>query len=479
MSSSSASASAADTSLSVVSAASLQQCYKCGGGGQKVVFKAPRGAAGTAALAPAPASAAPHALPALPLTYPHSIPCPACAGRGTVLPKAPRKRAASSRVESLFPAWIAPGPVPPVSAALDPDLLPSLDEELSCLTGAWRIFQTLAGHRYSTDDVVTAWVAWRVAAAIRAAVAPPAAAAPAAAAALRYADIGCGIGSVALMTAWLDASASVTGLEAQPARAAQARRSARFNGCDDRVAIRDGDLRDAAVLATLGAAAFDVVTGTPPYFNPAGARPASEDSARCLFESRGGIEAYCAAAASLIARPHGAFVVVETALEVHRTYAAAAASGLRVVGRLDVVPAVGKPPLICVFVMVAAGAGEAPPAGVAWTPALFEPRGYSPYEEGGGGGGGAAVDPAVAPEAERGGASAGAGADATPAPDAAAAPASSTAPPPARKKQRTQPLKPFPGAVADEVVSTILVREADGRRSDDYVRLLRDLGKPG
>lgn len=80
-----------------------------------------------------------------------------------------------------------------------------------------------------------------------------------------------------------------------------------------------------------------------------GGTPDDAESARCLFEFRGGIEAYCLSAARLLARPHGVFVVVETAQHVERSYAAAAAAGLQVLARIDIVPREGKPVLINVF----------------------------------------------------------------------------------------------------------------------------------
>jgi len=58
---------------------------------------------------------------------------------------------------------------------------PQPGEDLCYLTGAWRILQRLDGHRWSLDDLVTAWVA---------------------AAACRHTaprdvtDLGCGIGAV-------------------------------------------------------------------------------------------------------------------------------------------------------------------------------------------------------------------------------------------------------------------------------------------
>ena len=84
------------------------------------------------------------------------------------------------------------------------------DAELSddAITREFRIWQRRRGHRYSIDDVATAWQAAR---------AQPNA--------QRYLDLGCGIGSVLLMVSWKLDHALVVGIEAQPVSAALARRN--------------------------------------------------------------------------------------------------------------------------------------------------------------------------------------------------------------------------------------------------------------
>ena len=54
-----------------------------------------------------------------------------------------------------FKGWTKPGPVPP-GAASPPDV-PG-DESLDAISGHFRIFQLRKGHRFSTDDVLTALV---------------------------------------------------------------------------------------------------------------------------------------------------------------------------------------------------------------------------------------------------------------------------------------------------------------------------------
>jgi tRNA1(Val) A37 N6-methylase TrmN6 len=237
------------------------------------------------------------------------------------------------------PGWCAPGPAP-AGPGLRPDLWPGEQEDLCHLVGDWRIFQRVDGHRWSLDDLVTAAVA----------VAPPAPGA-------RALDLGCGIGSVLLMVAWSLPGARCLGLEAQRISVDLARRSIDYNGVAGRCEVRHADFRDVGALDGLGG--FDLVTGTPPYHDP-GAGCVSDRPQRgpCRFELRGGVEAYCRAAARVLATG-GRFVVCEAASQRERAEAAVVAAGLRLVARLDVVPREGKPPLLSVFECVREPGGEA------------------------------------------------------------------------------------------------------------------------
>ncbi|HTM22551.1 MAG TPA: methyltransferase domain-containing protein [Kofleriaceae bacterium] len=224
------------------------------------------------------------------------------------------------------PGWVAPGP-PPAGAQGRADLEPAADEDLSYLCGDWRLFQKRGGHRWSMDDLITAWVATR-------GLDP--------AAPLRALDLGCGLGSVLLLVAWRLPRAEVTGVEAQPERAALARRSIAYDGAADRCRVIDGDLR---ALPDLGA--FDLVTGTPPYF-PLGTR--TESRAELLpsrFELRGGVEDYLAAAGPRLAAG-GRIVMCSSVHERERVAAAAAAGGLTCAEHWTIVPRTGKPALVAV-----------------------------------------------------------------------------------------------------------------------------------
>src|SRR5207237_812622 len=84
------------------------------------------------------------------------------------------------------------------------------------------------GHRYSLDDVATAW---------QAVGARPDAE--------RCLDLGCGIGSVLTMVAWKLRHARMFGVEALPISAELARRSAGDNGVASRTEMRCGGRREA------------------------------------------------------------------------------------------------------------------------------------------------------------------------------------------------------------------------------------------
>ncbi len=240
--------------------------------------------------------------------------------------------------EARRPAgWIAPGPKPAGAQGRD-DLEPEGDEDLCFLTGDWRIFQKLVGHRWSLDDLVTAWIATRRRDPEQA---------------IRALDLGCGLGSVLLMVAWKLPHAEVVGIEAQADRAAMGRRSIAYDGVEERCRIIDGDLREVTGLGE-----FSLVTGTPPYFpRGTGTESAKPHATPCRFEVRGGVEDYLEAAQRLLA-PGGEIIVVTAALEQDRVTAATKELGLHLREHWDIVPRAGKDVLVMVDVL-AATPGEA------------------------------------------------------------------------------------------------------------------------
>jgi len=235
-------------------------------------------------------------------------------------------------IETHFKGWAKPGPVPP-GAFSPPDVPPH--ETLDAISGHFRVFQLRDGHRFSTDDVLTAWygTTWT----------------PSATGVL---DLGSGIGSVGMIAAWRLPGANVVTIEAQEESVRLARKSAAYNGLESRYEIRCADFRDAAALAY--EERFDLVLGSPPYFPPGSAIEGDHPQAvACRFEMRGNIADYASVAARHLAAG-GVFVCVFPEEQRHRVESAAHAADLVVVRRRPVVFKEGEPPLVGLFVMMRA-----------------------------------------------------------------------------------------------------------------------------
>lgn len=201
------------------------------------------------------------------------------------------------------------------------------------VAGDWRIYQRKRGHRFSLDDVVTAW---------EAANAKPEA--------RRYLDLGCGIGSVLLMVAYkLSRDATILGVEAQPVSIELARRNVERNGV--RAHLLHADLRDVALEGD-----YDLITGTPPYMPRQSGTPSTDPQRTyARMEMRGGIEEYIAAAARVLA-PEGLFVACCDARRPERALEGAGAAGLSAVRKRDVIPRAGhKGPLFTVWTFAREG----------------------------------------------------------------------------------------------------------------------------
>jgi len=214
---------------------------------------------------------------------------------------------------------------------LDPELGELTEDQIA---GDLKIVQLRRGHRYSLDDVATAWEAasHRPTAKI-------------------IADIGCGTGSVLLMLLWKLHPDVAFGVEAQDVSFRLATRNIEHNDFTSATVVH-GDLREDAVLDRLGRGRFDLVTGTPPYLRPGTAPPSSTSPQRTYarIEMRGGIEDYTASAAALLA-DDGRFVVCMDARADARLLAGAERAGLSVISRRAVVPREGKAALFAVWVL--------------------------------------------------------------------------------------------------------------------------------
>lgn len=230
--------------------------------------------------------------------------------------------------EPFFKGWAKPGPIPP--GAHEASLAPDERETLDAISGHFRLFQLRDGHRFSTDDVLTAWygTSW----------------CPTTSTAL---DLGSGIGSVGMIAAWRLPGAKFVTIEAQEESVRLARKSARYNGLERRYEIRHGDFRQAEILKA--GEQFDLILGSPPYF-PMGAGVEGDHPQKvaCRFELRGDISDYCRAAAAHLA-PGGFFACVFPTEQAARLETAARNSSLAIARRRPVFFREYDAPLITLF----------------------------------------------------------------------------------------------------------------------------------
>ena len=217
-----------------------------------------------------------------------------------------------------FKGWTRPGPRPPGG------LEPEEGETLDFICGHYRIFQYAKGHRFSTDDLLAAWFGstW--------CPRPE-----------RVADLGSGIGSVALAVAWRCPGATLHTVEAQDISARLARKSVAYNGLQGRYHIHEGDLRDPGLFE--GEAPFDLVLGSPPYW-PVGTRveAAHPQAIPARLEVRGDVGDYARAAARILA-PGGIFACVFPLDQAERAENAYRDADLLLMRRQDVIFKDGAP----------------------------------------------------------------------------------------------------------------------------------------
>ena len=212
---------------------------------------------------------------------------------------------------------------------IDINALSDSDLTLDRINQDWSIYQLRKGHRYSTDDLMTAWVAWKVAGDVP-----------------FHADIGAGIGSCGLLLLWKQSSNThLTMVEAQQISHNLAKKTIVYNQLQERVDPRYGDLRDPNILPEQNH--FPLVTGTPPYF-PLGTAVCSPHPQRaaCRMELRGNVYHYAQTAARIMS-DDGWFVCCHAGNDP-RLEDAMREAGLHVIVRQDVVFREGKAPTISI-----------------------------------------------------------------------------------------------------------------------------------
>jgi tRNA1(Val) A37 N6-methylase TrmN6 len=185
--------------------------------------------------------------------------------------------------------------------------------EDSLLGGRVRLAQPARGYRAAIDPVL-------LAAGVQA---PPGA---------RVADLGCGVGAVALCLLTRVGEIKVRGLEIQEDLAQLARGNARANGLDVTFAVETGDI--LAPPAAFGPGSFDQVVFNPPFTPAAAGRPSpSPGRALANQESDAGLEDWIGAALKLLV-PKGRLTFIQRADRLEAVLAALAGRA----GGIDVFP---------------------------------------------------------------------------------------------------------------------------------------------
>ncbi len=236
----------------------------------------------------------------------------------------------------FFKGWAKPGPLAP--GGLNELVTVEEGESLDAISGHFRLFQLLRGHRFSTDDVLTAFygTSW----------------CPTARTVL---DLGSGIGSVGMIAAWRLPGARFVTVEAQEESIRLARKSAIYNGLTERYEIRQGDFREPVALGV--EEKFDLILGSPPYFPlDAGVHGDHPQKIACRFEARGTVADYAQVASEHL-EWGGIFACVfpvNPEGQHERVKAAEKGAGLTIVRWRPVVLREGEPPLLGLFVMTRA-----------------------------------------------------------------------------------------------------------------------------
>ncbi len=235
-----------------------------------------------------------------------------------------------TRTNAFFKGWAKPGPMP--VAAHGSSTHPSDNETFDAISGHFRIFQLNDGHRFSTDDILTAWygTTW----------------CPCARTVL---DLGSGLGSVGMVAAWRLQGAKFITIEAQEESVRLAKKSAAYNGLLERYEIRMGDFRGNDVLGETER--FDLILGSPPYF-PIGSGVLGDHPQKiaCRFELRGNIFDYCKTAADHL-ELGGLFACVFPTEQLERVQNSAKEAGLTIIRRRPVTLREGSEPLLSLFAM--------------------------------------------------------------------------------------------------------------------------------
>ncbi len=201
------------------------------------------------------------------------------------------------------------------------------------LCGDYVIYQPQEGQRYTTDDMLVAWLAVRE---VKARSVVP----------VSFLDLGSGLCSVPMIVLWSFPHISGFGVEISPERCRLGVLSLAKNGLTERFQLMPGDLRGLSLTER-----FSLVTSSPPYYQESeGPVSPNADKAGVRFELHGSIEDYCRTAAEHLEQG-GIFATVYPFQYRLRALQAARGCGLSLEREIRVIPREGKPPLLSLFVL--------------------------------------------------------------------------------------------------------------------------------
>lgn len=210
---------------------------------------------------------------------------------------------------------------------------------IDTLSGNFRIYQPDVGQRYSTDDMMTAWMALKCCEKGH----PQ-----------RFLDLGSGLCSVPMIVMWRFPDIKGVGIELRENRRTLGLMSLELNGLKDRFVLLEGDLRDLELDEKFG-----LITSTPPYYKGSeGPLSPHDDKSAARFELNGSIEDYFQTADRHLAE-NGMFITVYPYAYRERVYQASKKCNMSVIRRVDIIPRDGKPPLISLFACSRNGSMEA------------------------------------------------------------------------------------------------------------------------
>jgi len=202
---------------------------------------------------------------------------------------------------------------------------------IDTLSGKYIIYQPKEGQRYSTDDMLVAWLS--VKSAKKLSPSPNS-----------FLDLGSGLCSVPMIFLWAFPGTDGYGMEISHSRFMLGKKSLEANGLSCRFKLLHGDIRDKFLDKK-----FEIITSSPPYYRKdEGPISPDKDKAGVRFELNGTIFDYFKSASHHI-EEGGFFTTVYPFQYAKRVFDAAKKHDFCCDLKIDVIPKKTKPPLISLF----------------------------------------------------------------------------------------------------------------------------------